>query len=86
MAGPIGSHGPADYQIIVKGKLGDQWSDWFAGVAIASDGDVTILTGTHMDQSALHGLLVRIRDLGLPLIAVERIEGPLPRDGASLNL
>jgi hypothetical protein len=73
MVTPIVSHGPADYQIIVKGKLGDQWSDWFAGMTIASDGDETILTGTQIDQSALHGLLVRIRDLGLPLIRVERI-------------
>ena len=86
MVPPIGSHGPADYQIIVKGTLGEQWSDWFAGMAIASDGDLTILTGTHIDQSALHGLLVRIRDLGLPLISVERIEAPLPRDGKLLNL
>ena len=73
MVTPIGSHGPADYQIIVKGKLGDQRSDWFTGMTIASDGDATILTGTHIDQSALHGLLVRIRDLGLPLISVKRI-------------
>jgi hypothetical protein len=86
MVTPTGTHGPADYQIIIKGKLGDQWSDWFAGMTIASDGDITILTGTHIDQSALHGLLVRIRDLGLPLISVERIQEPLPRDGASLNL
>ena len=73
MMTPIVSHGPADYQIRVKGILVDQWSDWFAGMTIASDGDVTILTGTQIDQSALHGLLVRIRDLGLPLISVERI-------------
>ena len=86
MVTPIVSHGPADYQITVKGTFGEQWSDWFAGMTIVPDGDVTILTGTHIDQSALHGLLVRIRDLGLPLISVERIEGPLPRDGASLNL
>ena len=59
MVTPTATHGPADYQIIIKGKLGDQWSDWFADMTIASDGDVTILTGTHIDQSALHGLLVR---------------------------
>ena len=67
-------HGPADYQIKVKGHLGNQWSDWFAGVAIESKGDVTILTGRQIDQSALHGLLVQIRDLGLPLISVRRVE------------
>ena len=67
------SHGPADYKITIKGKLGDQWSEWFAGMSIKSDGDVTTLTGRQIDQSALHGLLVRIRDLGIPLLSVERI-------------
>jgi hypothetical protein len=67
------SHGPADYQITVKGRLGTEWSDWFAGMTIEYEGNVTILTGRQIDQSALHGLLVRIRDLGLPLISVERI-------------
>ena len=73
MVTPMVWHGPVDYQIVVKGKLGERWSDWFSGMTIASHGDVTILTGTRMDQSALHGLLVRIGDLGLPLISVERI-------------
>lgn len=66
-------HGPADYQIKVKGTLGSQWSDWFAGMTIESEEGVTILTGRLLDQSALHGLLVRIRDLGLPLISVNRV-------------
>ncbi len=81
MATTIVSHGPADYQIIVKGKLGGQWSDWFAGLTIATDGDVTIFTGTNIDQSALHGLMARIRDLGLLLISVKRIEGYMSLDG-----
>ena len=68
------SHGPADYQIKVKGKLEDHWSGWFMGMSIESEDGVTILTGRQIDQSALHGLLVRIRDLGLPLISVERIK------------
>lgn len=67
------SHGPADYQIKIKGKFGDQWSEWFAGLSIKPDGEVTILTGRQIDQSTLYGLLVRIRDLGIPLISVERI-------------
>ncbi len=67
------SHGPADYQIKVKGKLGNHWSGWFIGMSIESEGDMTILTGRQIDQSALHGLLVQIRDLGLPLISVERV-------------
>jgi len=66
--------GPADYQIKVKGQLGSQWSDWFEGMAVESEGAVTTLTGQVLDQSALHGLFVRIRDLGLPLISVNRLE------------
>ena len=65
---------PTDYQIKVKGQLGSEWSDWFDGMTIESKGSVTTLTGQVLDQSALHGLLVRVRDLGLPLISVNRVE------------
>ncbi len=67
-------HGAADYQIKVNGKLGSQWSEWFEGMTITSEGALTTISGEVPDQSALHGLLVRIRDLGLPLISVERLE------------
>jgi hypothetical protein len=67
-------HGPAHYQIIVKGLLGNLWSDWFEGMTIASEGSMTTITGKVADQAALHGLLVRIRDLGLPLISVKLVE------------
>ncbi len=67
-------HSPADYQIKVKGNLGSQWSDWFEDMTIESEGAVATITGIVLDQSALHGLLVRIRDLGLPLISVKRVE------------
>lgn len=67
-------HGPAEYQIEVKGNLGSQWSDWFSGMTIEAEGTVTTITGKVLDQPALHGLLVRIRDLGLPLISVRRVE------------
>jgi len=66
--------GAAVYQIKVRGKLGSNWSDWFDGISIKAEGAVTTITGDIPDQSALHGLLARIRDLGLPLISVERIE------------
>ena len=69
-----GWHGSADYQIIVKGQLGRRWSDWFEGMTIEAEGAVTIIEGKVLDQSALHGLLVRIRDLGLPLISVTSVE------------
>jgi hypothetical protein len=67
-------HGPAYYQMKVKGQLGIQWSEWFEGMTIESEGSVTTITGKVADQSALHGLLVRIRDLGLPLISVIRVK------------
>ena len=68
------SHNPADYQIKVKGNLGNDWADWFDNMTIKSEGAVTNVTGKALDQPALHGLLARIRDLGLPLISVKRIK------------
>jgi hypothetical protein len=65
----------AVYQIRVKGSLDHKWSDWFDGLTIAPQpGDETLLTGPVQDQAALHGLLGKIRDLGLPLLRVDRIE------------
>jgi hypothetical protein len=59
----------------VKGDLGRKWSDWFDGFAITQQADDEIvLTGPVADQADLHGLLAKIRDLGLPLLAVERVE------------
>ena len=66
--------GPTHYQIKVKGRLGSQWCDWFEGMTITSEEGVTTITGEVADQAALHGLLIRVRDLGLPLISVERVE------------
>lgn len=65
--------GSARYQIKVRGKLGDQWSDWFEGMTVKSEGAETIIDGEILDQPALHGILMRIRDLGLPLISIERV-------------
>jgi hypothetical protein len=63
------------YQIMIKGYLGKQWTDWFEGLTITleDDGD-TLLTGPVIDQAALHGLLKKVRDLGLPLLSVHRVE------------
>lgn len=66
--------GPGHYRIKVKGRLGDQWSDWFEGLTVSSKGTFTTLTGPVADQAALHGILIRIRDLGLPLISLNRTE------------
>ena len=62
------------YQIRVRGVLDAGWSDWFDGLTICPQADgTTSLTGPVRDQSALHGLLVKIRDLGLPLLSVRRV-------------
>jgi hypothetical protein len=63
------------YQIRLKGHLGRQWTDWFGGLTITleENGD-TLLTGPVADQAALHGLLRRVRDLGVPLLSVMRLE------------
>jgi hypothetical protein len=66
---------PVRYEIRVLGVLDDRWSAWFAGLDVASDAvGETTLTGPLPDQAALHGVLARIRDLGLPLIAVRRLD------------
>lgn len=65
---------PMVYQIRVKGHLDDQWRDWFDGMTIAQeDNGDTLLTGKVVDQAALHGLLKKVRDLGMPLISVNRV-------------
>jgi hypothetical protein len=66
---------PQLYEIRLKGHLDDRWADWFEGLTItlAEDGD-TLLTGPVIDQAALHGLLKKVRDLGLPLLTVNRVE------------
>ena len=63
---------PQLYQIKLRGHLDSQWADWFGGltVALTDDGD-TLLTGPVADQAALHGLLRKVRDLGLTLLAVQ---------------
>ena len=66
---------PAIYRIVVQGQLDDAWSDWFEGLSITTVGSgETILTGPLVDQAALHGVLIKIRDLGLPLLALARVE------------
>ena len=69
---------PKIYQIRIKGHLGNQWSDWFDGLAIALEDDGnTLLSGLVVDDAALHGLLKKVRDLGLPLISVNRVKPDL---------
>ena len=65
---------PTYYQIKIKGHLEDRWSDWFDNLTITNvaNGEA-ILSGPLPDQAALHGVLIKIRDLGLPLVAVATI-------------
>jgi len=69
---------PLVYQIRLKGHLGSQWADWFGGLALTleENGD-TLLTGPVIDQAALHGLLKKVRDLGMPLLSVSPVEPDL---------
>jgi hypothetical protein len=63
------------YQIRIKGLLDRQWTDWFGGMNVApTDNGDTLLTGPVEDQAALHGLLKKVRDLGMPLISVSPVE------------
>ena len=63
------------YHIRIKGHLGSEWTDWFDGLSITlEDNGETLLTGSVVDQAALHGLLRKVRDLGMLLISVIRVE------------
>jgi hypothetical protein len=71
---------PAIYQIRVEGHLSDEWSEWFDDMSIDRKEDGTsVLTGPVADQSALHGLLVKIHGMALPLLSLQRIK-PVEND------
>ena len=65
---------PQVYEICVQGHIGSEWSDWFDGLEVSHQpvGE-SVLTGPVPDQAALHGILIKIRDLGLPLLFVRRV-------------
>lgn len=68
------------YRITVKGCLDSSWSEWFDGLAVAADcaSNETVISGEVQDQASLHGLLNKVRDLGLPLIILSR-QKPSPK-------
>ena len=68
-----GTRWPAHYELRVEGVLDGRWSAWFQGLRIENQDDETILSGTLPDQPALHGILDKVRDLGLTIIAVRRL-------------
>ena len=77
---------PARYEIRLKGHLDDRWADRFEGLTITRDDNgTTRLTGPIVDQAALHGVLKRVRDLGMPLLSVTRVE-PAPAEVPDVRL
>ena len=73
----VDSSRPMAYQIRITGQLDARWADWFEGLTITLDGGDTLISGPVVDQAALHGLLKRVRDLGMPLVSVCPVEpGP----------
>ena len=76
---------PVIYQIRIKGHLGQRWMDWFEGLTITLEEDgTTLLNGAVLDQSALHGILKKVRDLGMPLLSVNSVE-PSQQGGSEGN-
>ena len=74
-----GTRWPARYEVRLDGVLDARWSHWFEGLRIENQGDQTVLSGTLPDQPALHGVLEKVRDLGLSIAAVRRLP---PQDEA----
>ena len=70
-----------NYEIRVQGRLDQRWSSWFDGLTMSYEGDdVTVLRGSLVDEAALHGVLNKVRDLALPLLAVSRLPDPQKSD------
>jgi hypothetical protein len=66
------------YEVRLTGQLDAHWTAWFDGLTVSYENDgTTVISGQIVDQAALHGLLQRVRDLGLPLISVRKVEGDL---------
>jgi hypothetical protein len=76
---------PVVYQFRIKGHLNQQWTDWFDGLTITLEEDGSmLLTGPVIDQAALHGILKKIRDLGMPLLSVNTV-GPGTKDSEQVS-
>jgi hypothetical protein len=73
------SHEAGHYEIRLTGHLDARWTAWFDGLAVTHEGNgTTVISGVIADQAALHGVLQRVRDLGLPLVSVRRVEPDQP--------
>ena len=82
---PAGPHqGPGRYEIRLRGHLASRWAAWFDGLNLSNENDgTTVLRGPVADQAALHGLLQKVRDLGLPLVSVTQVQPGQPDAPAS---
>ena len=75
------------FEIRVTGHLDERWTAWFDGLTVSHEPDgTTCITGEVADQAALHGLLQRVRDLGLPLMSVRRVDVDLPDTATQMAL
>ena len=77
-----GSQSPARYEIRVQGALDQRWTAWFEGLQVTAEGSQTVICGPLPDQPALHGVLIKVRDLGMCLISVRRLD---PDDGGEAS-
>jgi hypothetical protein len=74
-------HGAGQYEIRLKGHLASRWAAWFDGLTLTCESDgTTLIAGPVVDQAALHGLLQKVRDTGLPLVSVEHVEPDQPAE------
>jgi hypothetical protein len=72
-------HSPDQYEIRLRGHLDTRWAAWFNGLNLTNESDgTTIIHGPVVDQAALHGLLQKVRDLGLPLVSVTQVQPGQP--------
>jgi hypothetical protein len=68
-------HRPGRYEIRLKGHLDSRWAAWFDGLSLTNSSDgTTLICGPVADQAALHGLLQKVRDIGLPLVSVTQVQ------------
>jgi len=79
-ASPSAGHiGIQQYEIRVKGRLGRHWTAWFDGLSLTDEGDgITVIRGQVVDQAALHGLLQKLRDVGIPLVSLTQLPPDAP--------
>jgi hypothetical protein len=75
-------HSVPQYEIRVRGHLGTRWSAWFEGLSLTdTDDGITVIRGPVVDQAALHGLLQKLRDVGIPLVSLTEVPDPTATEG-----